>query len=332
MSLRLSIIALLGVALVAYLVFSIGFAAVLAAVLAVGWGGFGLLCALSLLFFVPLGAAWHVLIEGFLLKRFAVFVWGRMVRDAASEVLPFSQVGGFIIGARALILHGTPAPLAFGSTIVDVTTEMMAQIAYVAFGIALFSRQAPASAFTHSLLVMLIAGSVVAAIAGGLFILVQQSGIWITEKLANRWLPEQVAHAAAVAAAIDTIYRAPVRIGLSVAIHVVGWIASAGLSWTALRLMGAAVDFGAVVAIDSLVFAARSAAFIVPNALGVQEAAYVMLAPLCGVGPELGLAVSLLKRARDLAIGGPVLVAWQAIEGSHALAAARSDGKLWKPD
>jgi hypothetical protein len=79
----------------------------------------------------------------------------------------------------------------------------------------------------------------------------------------------------------------------------------------------------AVVAIESLVYAIRTAAFVVPSALGVQEAAYALLAPLMGVGPELGLAVSLLKRARDIAIGIPTLLAWQAMEGQRALAPER---------
>ena len=43
--------------------------------------------------------------------------------------------------------------------------------------------------------------------------------------------------------------------------------------------------------------------------------------PLFGLGPEVGLAVSLLKRARDIVVGVPVLLAWQAIEGRRALAA-----------
>ena len=73
-------------------------------------------------------------------------------------------------------------------------------------------------------------------------------------------------------------------------------------------------------AIESLVCAARSAAAIVPNALGVQEAAYAVLAPLFGVGAEFGLAVSLLKRARDIAVGVPILLLWQFVEGHRALA------------
>ena len=39
-----------------------------------------------------------------------------------------------------------------------------------------------------------------------------------------------------------------------------------------------------------------------------------------GLTPEMALALSLLKRARDLTIGLPVLAVWQAIEG----------GRLWR--
>ena len=87
------------------------------------------------------------------------------------------------------------------------------------------------------------------------------------------------------------------------------------------RLIGAQVDLAAVMAIESLVYATRSAAAFIPNALGVQEAAYTILAPLFGVGAEFGLAVSLLKRARDIAVGVPILLIWQAVEGRRALAA-----------
>ena len=120
------------------------------------------------------------------------------------------------------------------------------------------------------------------------------------------------------------------RVGVSFVLHLAGWILSAVGTWIAFRLIGAETDLAAVVAIESLVYAIRSAAFVVPNALGVQEAAYTLLAPLMGVGPELGLAVSLLKRARDIAIGIPTLLAWQALEGKHALVSERLDGELFK--
>jgi len=51
----------------------------------------------------------------------------------------------------------------------------------------------------------------------------------------------------------------------------------------------------------------------------VQEAGYAALAPVIGVGPEVGLAVSFLRRARDVAVGIPVLLAWQIFEGHRAV-------------
>src|SRR5262249_13432524 len=71
--------------------------------------------------------------------------------------------------------------------------------------------------------------------------------------------------------------------------------------------------------IESLVYAIRSAAVFIPNALGVQEGAYVLLGPLFGVATDTALAISVLKRARDIAIGVPVLLIWQAAEGRRAV-------------
>jgi hypothetical protein len=46
----------------------------------------------------------------------------------------------------------------------------------------------------------------------------------------------------------------------------------------------------------------------------VQEWGYAMLAPLFGLPAEMGLAVSLLKRAREIVLGVPALIYWQAVE------------------
>jgi len=271
--------------------------------------------------FLLLGAAWYVLPPDPSPSGPWVFLWARMVRDAAAEVLPFSQLGGIVLGARAAILHGVATPLAFASMIVDVTTEMLAQIVYIALGVLLLSARAPRTSVAVSLTTVFVIGLVLAALAGALFLALQRYGHGLTGKLVARVLPGAVAPTAAVAARLDTIYRAPARVGLSAALHLAGWIASAIGAWIAFRLIGAHVDVAAVLAIESLVCATRSAAAFIPNALGVQEAAYTVLAPLFGIGAEFGLAVSLLRRARDIAVGVPILLIWQTVEGRRALAA-----------
>ena len=323
---RIAIVAGLGVALGLYLVIYVGWGAVLQAAVTLGWSGFALLCAYALGLFALLGAGWSVLLPAAAGAGYRVCVWARMVRDAASEVLPFSQLGGIVLGGRAAVLHGLPRPLAFASVVVDVTTEMLAQIAFIALGIAILSAYGPRTSFAGSLVRALEIGLAIAVLAGGVFLALQRHGHLLAERLAARLLPGALATATAVGEGIDAIYRSPGRVVLSVLLHLAGWIVSAIGIWIAFRLVGAGVALIKVIAIESLVCGARSMAFVVPNALGVQEAAYAVLAPLFGVGAEIGLAVSLIKRARDIAVGVPILAVWQTFESQRALATAASGG------
>ena len=91
--------------------------------------------------------------------------------------------------------------------------------------------------------------------------------------------------------------------------------------------MGHPVPVSAALVIDSLLYGLRSFAFMVPNALGVQEAGYVVLGGLFGLDMQTALALSLLRRARDLVLGVPALAAWQLAEGRRWRGRA-TDGRL----
>ena len=96
--------------------------------------------------------------------------------------------------------------------------------------------------------------------------------------------------------------------------------------WVIFKVCGAQITVMDCIAIESILAALRAVTVFIPAAIGVQEAGYAALAPVFGVGPEVGLAVSLLKRARDVVLGIPVLLIWQAIEGRRAFA-KREEGK-----
>jgi glycosyltransferase 2 family protein len=317
---RAGLFAALGLALAAYLVLSTGWRGVISSAATVGGGGFLLICLCALGVFVLLGVAWYVLWPSASGAGVWVFVRARMVRDSAAEVLPFSQLGGIALGVRAAILQGVRPPVAAASMIVDVTTEMIAQIGYAALGVALLAARGPSGSLTSTLTRGTLIGLAVASIAAALFIAVQRRGLPVAARLAAplaRLLGEA---GSAAGATLDAIYRSPVRVALSLLVHFMGWMASGVSGWIALRLIGAHVDVAAALGIESLLYAMRSAAPFVPNALGVQEAAYAVLAPLFGVSVEFALALSLLKRARDVVLGVPVLLVWQAAEGRRALA------------
>ncbi|MBE7210809.1 MAG: flippase-like domain-containing protein, partial [Gluconacetobacter diazotrophicus] len=98
-------------------------------------------------------------------------------------------------------------------------------------------------------------------------------------------------------------------------LHLAAWSAGSATTFLAYRLLGAgAVTLGDAMAIEGVASGILSVSFLVPAALGVQETAYVALGALFGIDPHLSLGLSLLRRARDLAIGVPALLVWQLLE------------------
>ena len=307
-----------GLGVITALVLREGIGAVWHALAAIGWWGFALLCLSHLLLIGLMGVAWQVLLPGGQKLRARLFFWARLVRDSGAEILPLSQLGGFAMGARAAALSGMPGTLAAASTIVDVTMEMFAQLAFTALGLALLAETRPETPLVLPSVIAVLA-MLAAAVA---FVAVQRRGLSLLERITGHLLGDWAKAGLSlgtIEADIHAIYARPTRAYLCTAIHFICWLGTALETWLALWLMGVTIDVGAVLAIESLLYAARSVAFAVPNAVGVQEGAYILLGGLFGLAPETVLALSLLKRGRDLVIGAPALLLWQSIEAHQAL-------------
>ena len=57
--------------------------------------------------------------------------------------------------------------------------------------------------------------------------------------------------------------------------------------------------------------------FFVPGALGVQEGGYLLICAMFGVSAPSALALSLIRRIRELALGVPGLLLWHRMEGGR---------------
>jgi putative membrane protein len=307
-------LALVGFLLATALIGWFGFSEVLTATLAAGWSGLLLLTAWQIVLFVVLAAAWAVIVPPRETRRAWIFLWGRMVRDAAGNCLPFSHMGGFVAGARAVTLHGMAWPLATASTLVDVTAEVLAQIAFAAIGLVILIAHAPDSA----LALPVAAGLAVALPAMGAFIWLQQGAVKIFGKLGQRiageWFADAQERVAVLREEISLLYGHAGRLALGSAIHLLAWIGTGIGGWIAFRLLGAEISLVDALAIEALLHAVLAVAFLVPGYAGVQEAAYLALGAAFGVPPEIALGVSLLRRARDIAVGIPILLVWQFFE------------------
>ena len=304
--------AMAGLALIGILVGCFGADAVFRSLLAVGWAGFLTICLIHLALMAAMGIAWWSLLPG---TKLWISIWGRLVRDSGSEVLPLSQVGGYLLGARAIAFAGVPGTTAAASTIVDVSLEFVSQIAFTGLALGWLISLWPGAPVVFPVGIGLAAAGILAA---GLLV-AQRRGFDLIDRLAGvlgrDWLENTAAGAAALHAAINAIYGRRLRLCANFVIHLVCWIAATSEAWLALRFAGAPLDLKVVLVIEGLLYAVRSVAFAVPNAVGVQEGAYILLGGSFGLTPEMALALSLLKRARDLALGLPVLAACQFFEG-----------------
>jgi putative membrane protein len=246
-------------------------------------------------------------------------MWGRLMREASSDVLPFSQVGGIVVAVRCVVLSGVATAEAFGSCMVDITLEIVAQLIFTLVGVGLLAERLGLGARAGGLMLPMLGGMAIAAVLLGGFVVAQHRGLHLVEGMVRRLVPAAAGNTGTVTEVVKAAYRKPQGLIACVAVHLGAWFGGAIGVWLILHFIGRPLPFMSVVAIESLLFGIRNAAFVVPSGLGVQEGAYVVLGPLFGLPAEAALALSLLKRARDVAIGVPALLTWQFAESRRAL-------------
>lgn len=294
-----------------------GFARVTDAALSVGCAGFAVIAACQLVLFGVLGLAWNAIMPRGGLLGFVT--WGRMVRDSVANCLPFSLLGGIAAGAQTLTTAGVSWPLALGSSVVDVTAEFLGQIAFIALGLVLLLLHAPDSGLAWPVAAVL-AGAMA---AGAVFVWLQHGAGRLFRAIGTRIAGDRLARASArvdlLEAEMIGLYRRSGRLALGVGIHFLGWLGTGLIGWVVYRLLGADLDLASVLIIEALLQVLMSAAFLVPAAIGVQEAGYAALGAAFGVPPDLSLGVSLVRRARDLALGVPILLIWQFAAARHSV-------------
>jgi putative membrane protein len=306
-------LSILGVAGATILIGWFGFGRVAQSIMSVGAGAFALYAGWQLAVFILLGIAWWVLAPS-VPSQLPTFMWGRMVRDSAGSCLPFSQLGGYVMGARAITLQGVSASTATISTVVDVTAEFVAQILFLVVGLAIVLAQGRGLTSTTPIEIGLAAALIAFVIALRTQRHIAPLFVKFGRRILGQWFASEPDQRAASEAELKGMYGNTAAITIGTLLHLAGWFAKGAGNWIAFRMLGAPIDLASAVAIEALLHAVLAVAFIVPGYAGIQEASYASLGALFGAPPEISLSVSILRRARDLALGIPILLLWQFAE------------------
>jgi putative membrane protein len=302
---------LLGVAIVAWLLAHADLAAVFAVIGHVGWGFIAILLARAATVVVDC-AAWQALIPPGERLRFVSMLPLRWIGESINTTLPAGQVGGDVIRAR-LLQQRVPEPARGAASVaVDFCLSLFAQILFTLLGFVLLAASGDSAGWWA---VAVSAAAVPLFAIGSWELLVRRRLLAAAEGWAARLGQRRLAvWLQSLGAALALLAEGRLALALSLSLHITSFFMHAAEVWLTLYLMGAAVGAGSAILLESLGLAARSAAFIIPSGWGAQEAALVALAAVAGLSTDTALALGLIKRAREFAVGLPGLAAWGLAE------------------
>lgn len=242
----------------------------------------------------------------------------RVIRESVNGLLPVAQLGGNLVGIRLLMRRGVSGTAATAGTTIDVTIEAASQLLFTLLGILVLALvttsdtspwRTPWVQASLALMALALVAVVLLQHTAGLRLIE-----WVAGPLARIFPRFSLDVVRRLFAALHERRRQPGMLAKATVLHLLAWLIGVGETWLALHAMGHPGGLAEALVIESLSVAVRGAAFAVPGGLGVQEAGFVLIGALFDVPPDQAIAISMLKRLRELAFGLPGLLAWQWME------------------
>jgi putative membrane protein len=295
-----------GVAVLALLVWYAGAGSVLRRLAALGWGA-----PLVLVPYLLINAldtlGWRCTLPSPHVHRvpFLSLYLVRMAGEAVNSVTPTAAVGGEPVKAQLLRAYGIAGSDAAASVVIAKTALVVSQAAFVLIGLAaLFERLERRTAGAIWVTVLILVCALFAVVLVGLQRRGPVSAVW----RGLRWLAPRsprIAGLESAARAVDArladYYRIERRgFVLATLWHLAAWLLGVGEVVLIMELLDTPITLLDALIIEALAQPIRAVAVIVPGGLGLQEVGGVALASSLGVPEAAGVALWLLKRAREI--------------------------------
>lgn len=292
-----AILLVLGIALLAVLVYRVGTEPIIETLRRLAWWQFALVCLPYAAIMAADTLGWR-----FAFARDRAPFWrlfgARMAGEALNVVTAAGAVGGEAAKAW-LVRRDVTYEESVPSIVIAKTTTTMAQAVFLLAGLWPAWLALPVDAEVVRWMMWLLVVEVV-AVAG--FAGVQVSGLVARggRVLKMFGVIGGTAYAETLDRALRDYYRTEWRrFGLSLGFHLVGWLLGALDAFIILWALGLSVPLTTATIIEALGSGVRFATFLVPASLGPTEAANVVAFAALGLGAGAGLAFSFVRRARQ---------------------------------
>jgi len=237
------------------------------------------------------------------------FFLARQAGEALNYTTPTAYIGGEPV--KALVLrkrYGVNIIDGLSSVVIAKTSLFLSKVVFLLVGITLALRLFKFDSVVATGILWTFLGIVGLLV---FFVFLQKKGLFMLGlKIARKFKLSEVfedkkAHLEEIDAAITNFYlKERFRFFRSFLSHLLGWFAGLIEVYIILFFLGIQIDWTKALVIEAFFKTANSAFFFVPAALGVQEGAgYAVLAAL-GIGGEIGVALSIVKRIREIAWAG----------------------------
>ncbi len=271
--------------------------------------GWGMAAVLAVYFFVFLAdsLAWQLtfITHGFG-GAWAFRLWQvRLVGEAVNATTPLATMGGEPV--KVVVLkkrYGVGYRESVASLVLARTTTVMALVIFLTTGFLLMLDQ-PLLFTTYKTSAGL--GLALLALGIGLFFLVQRlkvtsiTGRWVLGSRLSARIERVLVHIHDMEERLIRFYSGHRRrFAAAFGLALTGWLLGTVELYVTLWLLGNPVSFTDAWIIEAVAQLVRAATFVIPASIGAQEGAFVLIAGAITGQPALGLAVALVRRAREI--------------------------------
>lgn len=230
--------------------------------------------------------------------------WTRLAGEAVNYITPTASLGGEPVKAYLLSKrYGVPVADGMASVVVAKTTFTLSMFLFIVTGLIVVAFSAP----LHGTVLKWVWITLPALVLLFLFFVAVQflepfrHGAGLAARLAPAWLSHLSAKVQHWDRTLIDLYRqSPSRVLLSLGWHFLGWMAGIGEVYLILKFLGAPVTFLTAWALEALWVLLRSSAFMIPGSLGASEGFLLLVCFGLGINLVSGLALGLVRRAREL--------------------------------
>lgn len=261
-------------------------------------------------------AAWRVLFIKDRI-RFSRLYLHRWLGESVNNILPVAQVGGEVVRARGVACSGVSLGTAASTVVVDVAIGLIAMVAFAAPSLGILTRGRADSLLWGGLAFLMVP----AALLVGLPLVTRSGASSLVLRRAARALGlRDMYEGPRIEGAIETLYGAPIALVAALGLRALGRVALGAELFLASRCLGLPASFEDALLLTSVVDFMRAAIFFVPGGLVVQEGGFVLVGAMLGFSAESMVALALMRRARELALGLPGVIVLGGIERRRARA------------